>query len=335
MKRYLLLIFWVFAVLLLLFFSTRYKDSSSAILAEVEPQKHAISFQKAIRVEEIYVVPGQHVKKGDPLIKVERPDLRLDSDKLENELLSLENEKRIKEIERENKLSVLKLNYETRSAKIGVEIDQIKILLSDKTQLSQNLERLHLIPDSLAQMDQTYLKLRLESINVEKQNIMRQYEIESREVEQVSKLDIETIVNKIDQVEKELGLLRQEESELIQYSGIDGTIGNISSEEGELAPPYNTLLTLYEDNPTIIRALMGEQQNVEVKSGDEVVVESTNRKYKIKGRVLEVGSRVIEYPSRLRTFREVPMWGRELFIKIPDESRFLNGEKVFVILKKE
>ena len=72
----------------------------------------------------------------------------------------------------------------------------------------------------------------------------------------------------------------------------------------------------------------------EIMSGDEVVVESTNRQYKIKGIVSEVGSRIIEYPNRLKGFREIEAYGRELFIKIPEESNFLNGEKVFVILNK-
>ena len=183
--------------------------------------------------------------------------------------------------------------------------------------------------------DDDYLKLKLNALQNEQKNIEQQYKLDYQEARQLHQLELENLQNKIDQVNKEIEILRLEESELIQYSAINGAIGNISIEEGELAPPYETLLTLYEDNPTIIRALMSEQQNIAVRSGDEVTVESTNRKYKIKGKVLEVGSRVIEYPNRLRTFREVPMWGRELFIKIPDESEFLNGEKVFVILNKK
>ena len=92
------------------------------------------------------------------------------------------------------------------------------------------------------------------------------------------------------------------------------------------------MLSVYENNPTIIRAFTNEHNNIDLVSGTEVLVESTNRQYKIKGTIVEIGSRIIEYPDRLRTFDQLPSWGREIFIQIPEESKFLNGEKVFVIL---
>ena len=50
------------------------------------------------------------------------------------------------------------------------------------------------------------------------------------------------------------------------------------------------------------------------------------------GEITEIGSRIIEYPSRLQTYRDIPMYGRELFIKIPPENKFLSGERVFVTI---
>ena len=42
-------IFWVLTGILLLVASLNYKKQSDAIVAEVEPQKLAVSFQKAVR----------------------------------------------------------------------------------------------------------------------------------------------------------------------------------------------------------------------------------------------------------------------------------------------
>jgi hypothetical protein len=65
-----------------------------------------------------------------------------------------------------------------------------------------------------------------------------------------------------------------------------------------------------------------------------VIVESTNRSYHIEGKIIEIGARIIEYPNRLKTNQNVAMWGQELFIKIPEQNDFLNGERVFVNIKQ-
>ncbi len=79
---------------------------------------------------------------------------------------------------------------------------------------------------------------------------------------------------------------------------------------------------------------MNEGSKYSMEVGKQVMVESTNRKYSIEGRVSEIGARIVEYPNRLKANQNIPMWGQELFIKIPDDNKFLNGERVVVIIKE-
>jgi hypothetical protein len=67
--------------------------------------------------------------------------------------------------------------------------------------------------------------------------------------------------------------------------------------------------------------------------GDDVIVESSNRKYSIDGKVIEIGARIIEYPNRLKNNQNLTMWGQEVFIKISEDNSLLNGERVFVTIK--
>ncbi|MBT30543.1 MAG: hypothetical protein CMO01_12865, partial [Thalassobius sp.] len=317
-KQRFLILFWSVSVVLLSFFSFKYKDASSSIIAEVEPQKHAISFQKAVKVKEIYVVPGQHVKQGEQLLKVERPDLKLDAERLTNELQSLLAQQKINKVEKNNKIYLAKLESESRSRKIFMEMDQLKTAISTNNQLASNLEVLNLLPDSIKNADKSYLEKRIDMLEKELLNIDQKLKTEINEAEQVYLIEDENLERTINHTKQEIAVLGEEEKELIQVANVDGTIGNIYAQVEELVNPYNTLVSVYEDNPTIIRALMSEKQSFQVESGEEVIVESTNRKYRVKGQVFEIGSRIIEYPDRLRTFREVPMWGRELFIRIPN-----------------
>ena len=57
-------IVWFVVVVFLVILSLSYRDRAHAIVAQVESQKTAISFQKPVRIKKIYVVPGQEIKDG-------------------------------------------------------------------------------------------------------------------------------------------------------------------------------------------------------------------------------------------------------------------------------
>jgi hypothetical protein len=54
----------------------------------------------------------------------------------------------------------------------------------------------------------------------------------------------------------------------------------------------------------------------------------------VQGEVVGIGTRIVEYPVRLRKVPEVQMWGREVNIRIPPNSGFLLGEKVVISFEK-
>lgn len=334
LKKYLIYIFWLAVSGVLIFLSFGYYDSSSSILAQVEPQKFAVSFQKAVRIKDIYVIPGQQVEKGEKLIKVERPDLLLDVDNKNNQLSNLKSQLQIQEIEKSNQLSMAELVYRQNLAKIDADIERIELIMTSQEGMSQSLSALNLWGDSTNVTDQNYMTLRLELLKKDRASMTKQYALKVQEIKQIHEIEILNLNREISLVKNEIKVLSREEKELIQYANRNGTIGNVYAETDELVPPYTTLISVYENNPTVIRALINEHQSIALQGGDEVVVESTNRKYRISGKVLELGSRIIEFPNRLRTFQEVPVYGREIFIEIPMESNFLNGEKVFVRLEK-
>lgn len=306
-------------------------QSSSSILAEVEPQRYAVSFPKAVRVKEIYVVPGQQVKKGEPLIKVERPDLLLDRENQLRKIDLLTSNLEKKELQKDNKLYLNDISYDLQKQELENKIQQLKGRIAGQQKYSDRLNELKLTDQA---SPDTILVQQLQVLEKEKVTVQREYNLKKQEIAALYDLEFSSVLAEIEQLKKELEVLKQEEQELIQYARVNGAIGNIYVEAEELVPAYTNLISVYEDNPTIIRAFTNEHESVKIESGMHVLVESTNRQYQIRGQVIEVGSRIIEYPQRLRTFDQRPSWGRELFIKIPEESKFLNGEKVFVILEK-
>lgn len=333
--KYLIYIFLIVSAVLLGLLSVRYKSSNSAIIAEVEPRSYAVSFQNGVRVKEIYVMPGQNVKKGDKLVKVERVDLQVDYERLTNELKTLQGTLELRELEKKSMVNIARMEYELGLALIETEKGQLDIVMSNNESLAENLRALRQQSDTANLFDQSYQQLTRKQLEKRKKILEDQYRQAVEKAEQEYLIATHLARNEIGRVKLELELLEKEEKELVQYAHVDGAIGIVYAEVEELIPPYTTVMSLYQDDPTVIRALMHETKHFDVAMGDVVLVESANRNFKIEGRIVEIGSRVVEYPERLRTFREVPMWGQELFIKIPEQSGFLSGEKVFVLVKKK
>ncbi|MEQ9306657.1 MAG: HlyD family efflux transporter periplasmic adaptor subunit [Marinoscillum sp.] len=329
MKKYALFLFWLILAIFLVFLAFTSEDSS-AILAEVEPKRYAISFQKTVRIKELFVVAGEQVNAGDPLLRVERPDLILERENLQNKVDLLRANLNKKQLQKDNKLYLNDLEFDLKENQLIQEMDELKLEVSRQNRIQEGFKKLNY--DGINQSD-SLLSSSLSLLERKMKILKREFDLNRKEITSVYDLETANTTAEIALLEKEIRLLEEEEKELIQYARVDGAIGSINVEIEQLVPAYTSLLSVYENNPTIIRAFTNEHNSQEIISGTEVFVESTNRQYKIKGKIIEVGSRIIQYPDRLRTFDQLPSWGREIFIEIPEESKFLNGEKVFVILE--
>ena len=333
-RRSIFIISWVVVVVVLLLFSLVFKDTNTAIVAQVEPMKHAISYHKAIKIEEIFVIPGQMVKPGDILVRVERPDLVLDVEKKRNDIekLVIDHTRTVSKFAEKKQL--LHMEKDSKLRKINGEIDQLKVIVTNNQQLSSQFGTLTGYADTIQQFGKSYYEIELEVLSKEKEFINEQFALETNATIKMYEEEVKYYNLLNSQLHKELDVLLEEEEQLVKTAEIHGTVGSVNAQPGELLSPYTTILSIYESNPTVIKAVMNEGYQYKIEVGNIVNVESTNRDYSIEGKIIEVGARIIEYPSRLRTNQNITMWGQEIFVKIPEGNEFLNGERVFVDIKK-
>ena len=178
-KKLLFIIFWVLVVVILLLFSVVFKDTNKAIVAQVEPMKKAISYHKAIRIEEIYVIPGQMVKPGDILVKVTRPDLILDVEKKNNDIERLIINRTLMESKYAGKRQQLVMDKDSKLRRINSEIDQLNIIVSNNQQLSSQFGSLTGYADTIQQYGTSYYQIELVGLKEEIDFVKKQYELES------------------------------------------------------------------------------------------------------------------------------------------------------------
>jgi HlyD family secretion protein len=307
-----------------------YKKQSDAIVAEVDPQKIAVSFQKAVKIKSIHVIPGEDVSKGDLLVEVVRPDLLYDIEKASNDLNELLQEKDMFVTNTNYQLQMTLLDKRSDVEVIDRKIVELRIRYEQNQGIRDALEGVEILEDSTASGYQNAILQEIDFQEKKKAQILAMYDQKISQLEEKKKNEVEIYELRIGQQHKELELLEGEANYLKNYAPVHGTIGDVTAQVGELIPPYTTVMTLYEINPTVIKAYMNEKNRYNLNVGDSVLVESANRNYKISGTVVEIGSRIVSYPTRLLEIQDRKIWGQEIFVRIPENNQFLNGEKVYV-----
>ncbi len=331
MKSKLFYIAIVLIAILLLVFSLSSMESSEAIMAEVESQKTAISFGKPVQIRALHVTDGQKVKTGQVLLEVSRPDLILDRERLENDR-QRELASRKKQVsEHKSKLTLLDIDVNGKIKRLQSQIAQLQAeIRADKNTYSSLL--------ALAGADSSQLpvneerNIRLASLENDIQSLEKYRTSERRRLNVILEENLSTIDLELNIIEREMATLKLEEASLKQVAPFDGTVSNVNSQLLELVPPYQTILSLFEERPSTIKAHLNLESGYGVEVGQRVNVESAARTYTVEGEIVEIGSRIISYREPGSPLSTPPLYGRELFVKLPPDNTFLYGEQVYVFI---
>lgn len=317
---------WFGLIILLLAVSLRYKDRSKALVAVVESEITAVSYQKAVTVLDIKVISGQEVDKGDTLVVVARQSLTLDMAKKRNELEEKLAEKAMAIEGHKNKIELLAIE------RAGKENN----LLAKKNELETRLYQDQIIRRELQQTTKknngdSLSRIELKAILAEINGLKGYYIKETERQKLLVRQDTTRINQAMSILGQEIDALEKEQENLIKVAQFSGIIGTVEVQLDELVPPYKTMITIYELQPSIIKAFKNEMAGSPVSPGDSVKIVSENRSYSILGLVRELGARIAPYPNKVQPQNgDMRQYGQEIFISIPKNNRFLNGEKVFV-----
>jgi multidrug resistance efflux pump len=323
-------VFWVLTAIMLLIISLHYRRQTDAIVAQVEPEKVAVSFQKPVKIKAMYVMPGQEVQQGDLLMELERPDLLYDINILGNQMNSVMQEKAMFIDNMDAQIQLARLESMAETKEIEEEIVLMRARLEQTREIISGFETLDDKSKQKIREQTSITEMKIQALERQKEQIQSIYDQKIAQLQDRKKNEHDIYDLRLARLQQEEDLLTEEITYLKNFAPIGGTIGDVFAQEGELVSPYETIVSIYERHPKIIKAYMNERNRYELNVGDEVLVESSNRKYSIDGKVIEIGSRITSYPARLLIDQEQRFWGQEIFVEIPPDNLFLNGEKVFV-----
>lgn len=322
----------IVAIVVLWKVNAQYSEEVLLFYGFAETKETEINLEHPVQVNNILVTTGQRVTKNTPLMEVSHNKIPL---KLE-EIVYEQEETELKQLTWKTdvlaSIDKLKSKKAIKKSEINAEIAQIEAKLAQNRALVKDLNSFE---KKNNQHRTTVTEAKITALNTELRMALEPLDAEIKRLEKTLKSNANPYNAKLKKLQTEQSFYEEKGRKLNIFAPSDGLIGNIHSKEAENISAFKTLITFYEENPTLVKGYVHENLVVHVNIGDTLTVSSSLiTGYEIKGIVVGLGSRIIETPERLRKYQDIKTYGREISIKIPVENKFLQKEKVMLKLDK-
>ncbi len=292
-----------------------------------ENKETEINHNSAIAIANIHVQPGAYVKANTPLLDVYQIQSKQVMNEEPYQIAELQAKEIVWKTEKEQEISRLQTKRKMEEERIATAIHKLQQQKSFDQTIYKKLK-------SVPVKNNTYQPVsdKIEALERELSLIKSTY------IKQIRAVQQELVVGKnpykinIERLEAQQYFDRSNQKKLVQIlAPTDGLVGNIHCKEAEHKPAYETLISFYEPNPTLVKGFVQEHLVLHVNLRDSFIIRSTkDATIKCKGEVVGLGSRIIEIPERLRKMPDIKTYGREVLVSIPPVNRFLQKEKIIL-----
>lgn len=313
----------------LVYISKKYITGSNEYFGVAENQTREINLEYPVEIKKVAVKLSQNVNKGDLLVEVHRTDLPLKLNAIHYQ---------IRELVSREELALGKLNSEQAQVEARKKLlktnfnEKVKLLeveASIQNQLIQSIESF-----DVKKVENEVLKQKVISLQnqYKEENAVLEAESEKIRKEQLKITEpLEAEINKLKF--EEATLKKQEEAQFI-YAPQSGIINELIIQDGQKVDAYKILMKIYDTRPNIVTTYLTEGNVEDLKTNAEYTIASIHDpNYTIKGKIIGLSTRITLIPERLRKVPEMKMWGREVQLQINADNKFLQGEKVKIILQ--
>ena len=328
------LLAFVIALIGILLFNWRHGNETFIFFGFAENKELEIRLEHPSSIENIYVTAGSKVTKGELLMELTRSSLELTQSDLMHEIATLESQLRFRASNLQSSINQLEGQKAAKESEIQSQIAQMESEISIKRSLLKDLESIQPMNDKQGKSPNI---IKIEGLKKELQLTVKPIDAQIRKLKRELYASANPIKIQIEKLKTELGIVNRSEDKLSILAPNDGVVGSIFCKVGEQFSAYHTLITFYQKNPTQVKAYVLENLMLNVNMGDSVWVSSgVQSESQCQGKIIGMGSRIIEIPERLRKNPAFKTYGREIQIEIPANNDFLQREKVVLksILKK-
>jgi HlyD family secretion protein len=320
---------WILALIAAIGLGLLYQGKIAMFQGIAEASETIISAPAATEIVKIHVVPGQEIQAGDTIIELNRPDLNLRIAELNRELDAIEGRSSLGTAEINQKVAAIKADAASRSSNLRSEINRLETEYKKNKEISAKLKSLS---SSKASGDgNDAMTMQINSLKNELALVQKSANEQIALLRGSSNLQKSTGKSEAETLRKELESLQKEFQELTVVSKENWVVGDVNVREGEKVSSFTPVVTLTRKSPTLVRGYINEQVYQRMDVGETVKVMTLGGTGKaVEGEVVGLSSRIVPFPTRMWKMAEMPVYGREVTIKIPEQNPFLLGEMVTI-----
>lgn len=320
---------WILSIVVVVVLGIVYQGKASMFQGIAEATETTISLPSPTEVVRVHVMPGQSIHVGDTIIELNRPDLTLRITELTRELDAIEGRSNVSSAEIDQKVAEVKAELSSRSLSLKSEIRNLETEYQRNKEIAAKLKSLK---GANAQSEGADgMVLRIKSLKKELAGLQASANEQIKLLKSSGRLQKSAGKTEVANLKKELEELQKQQEELVQIAKEEWVVGSVNARDGEKVSSFAPLVTLTHKSPTLIRGYIHERMYQRMDIGETVKVRTLGGTGKaIKGEVVGLSSRIVEFPTRMWKMPEMPIHGREVIVKISDDNPFLLGEMVTI-----
>ena len=300
--------------------------SNTSFFGATETESQTLNYDHTVVIQEVLVKTGDKVQAGDTLMLFYRAELDQESAEGFSDINQYAVEKNAQNSILDKSLEVLKAQHQTELSELQgqIRIEQaeynaesgVRKLLGESTDPNTTdplrAEKIAALRSQIRQAEEEY-RQRVQEIQAERRANQAVFEARSAKTQ-------------ID-----LDFVNAERQRLALVAQVDGFVESIAVGTNEVVPQHKEMLKINPLQPTRIRGFVYEHAEISYQLGDTVQLSAYSRSSVLsQGIIIGSNPQVVELPVRLRKMPEVRTWGRELFIKIPNDNPFYLNEKIVI-----
>ena len=297
-------------------------------------QQQAISFQYPVEIVEVPVVEGQPVAADARLLQVRRYDLDAELAVIDEKIGEIQARRaatrrassaEIGNLRAERRLQLEKINTQVHSLQTRYRLNQalVKSISSDSA--------------AGAAEPESPLRARIDGLRAEHKQLAAFYQAKIGSIEKELAQDLGPAQAQIAELEEQKHELQRQAEALVVNAPFAGRVGGIMFKPGEQVDAFSPILSIHGASTRHIKGYIHEAVFNDVRVGQIVWIKppaAISDNELISGIVESLGSRIVEYPDRLKRNPLVSAWGREAIIRVQRQNKLLLGEKVVVLLQR-
>lgn len=317
---------WILALVIVFVFTMVFKAGSVSFNGIAEATQFTVSVPSAVEIEAVHVQVGQEINDGDTLVELNRPDLELRINEVKREMDALEGHGTLSSANIDQKVAEIQADLNTRRNTLRFEIKRMQDEYDQNLKIAKKLKSVSGSSSTESNAMAMQIKSKRQELAVLESNAATQIRLlrgSKGKQEETNTAELETL-------QKELEMLTKEREEQTIIANGNWVVAEIFARDGEKLSSFTPIMTLTRKEPTQVRGYLNETYYDNIEVGALVEVSSQVNRSKVRGRVLGMSSQIVPFPLRLLKMPDMPIYGREVNISIPENSGFLLGEKVSI-----